>query len=70
VSSVVVEQIREGSARVRSYVTVVAPKGDELGITTSGTYDDELVRESGRWRIRERTGVFDSSAVLSSVFFR
>ncbi|WZH52425.1 MAG: nuclear transport factor 2 family protein [Nocardioides alkalitolerans] len=43
-----------GTARARSYLTLVAVAGGELRVLTTGRYVDELVDVDGAWLIRSR----------------
>lgn len=54
ISSILVQESDSG-ARGRAYglVTGLAADG-RLQLRAAGTYDDELVQEDGRWRIRHR----------------
>lgn len=70
VSSVVVSAMSDESARVRSYITVLGIEGDVIRQSASGVYEDLVVPADGGWRIKERRGLFDTSTVLSSTFFR
>ncbi|MBV9511791.1 MAG: nuclear transport factor 2 family protein [Caulobacteraceae bacterium] len=41
-------------ARARSYIVVLAPSGDALGIMFAGGYADRFVRQNGRWLFKSR----------------
>jgi len=70
VSSVVLESLTAGEARIRSYVTVLSIDGESLQPSASGVYEDLAVADGGQWRIKLRRGIFDTSAVLRSTFFQ
>ena len=70
VGTVVVSSFGPDSARVRSYITVLAVDGDAIRPSSCGVYEDLIVPFQGDWRIKERHGWFDTPAVLNSTFFR
>jgi hypothetical protein len=54
VSNIVVTGTRE-AAHATSYVTVVLRQGDgPHAVNVMGYYEDELMREGGTWRLRQR----------------
>lgn len=53
VGTVAVEALGPGRARARSYALYVVP-GRRPAAPGAGYYDDLLVHEEGRWRVRER----------------
>lgn len=53
--------IREGKAKVNSYILTLGfdPTAKRPEIVSFGRYEDEMVKQNGRWKISKRTMFYD-----------
>lgn len=54
ITNVVVDELSEDKATVRSYVTVFATEGDTSRLVTTGICSDEVIKTGGNWKFARK----------------
>lgn len=54
ISNIFFQEEDEEVAKVVSYLTLFATENGEINLLTTGTYQDEVARVAGEWKIKKR----------------